>query len=109
MDDSTQQNAALVEEASAASEAIVGQATQLANLVARYRVAEQFTAAARPAPAEKTAPKPKAKAVPPLERRSGKRPWSPGNGAPAGKEPVPAAAPAPKAAAGGSDNDWDEF
>jgi methyl-accepting chemotaxis protein len=40
MDTTTQQNAALVEEAAAASRAIVEQTHSLAALVARYRVAE---------------------------------------------------------------------
>jgi PAS domain S-box-containing protein len=103
MDDTTQQNAALVEEASAASEAIVGQATQLANLVARYRVAEEFTAAIRPARAEKPT-------APAGERRSGKRPWSSRGGAPAAKAPAAETAPVAKAAAGGGDDgEWDEF
>jgi methyl-accepting chemotaxis protein len=38
MDTTTQQNAALVEEASAASQAIVEQTHSLSALVARYRV-----------------------------------------------------------------------
>jgi methyl-accepting chemotaxis protein len=51
----TQQNAALVEEAAAASESIVGQAAHLAALVARWNVAdanvrEMATPAARPVP-----------------------------------------------------------
>jgi methyl-accepting chemotaxis protein len=41
MDDVTQQNAALVEEASAAAQALTEQATNLLRLIARYRVADQ--------------------------------------------------------------------
>ena len=53
MDVMTQQNAALVEEASAASESIVQQAEQLAELVARYDVE---VAGARDVPAVRQAP-----------------------------------------------------
>jgi methyl-accepting chemotaxis protein len=106
MDDATQQNAALVEQASAASEAIVGRAAELANLVARYRVAEELTAAARPA----RAGKPPAAATPAADRRSGKRPWSSRGGAAATKAPVAEAVPVAKAATGGGDaREWDEF
>jgi methyl-accepting chemotaxis protein len=41
MDETTQQNAALVEQAAAASQAIVGQATELVELIARYRVTSE--------------------------------------------------------------------
>ena len=54
MDVMTQQNAALVEEASAASESIVQQAAQLAELVARYDVEGE---GARGVAAGKSAPK----------------------------------------------------
>jgi len=54
MDTTTQQNAALVEEASAASQAIVEQAQGLNGMIARYNVGE--AAAARPAAARRAAP-----------------------------------------------------
>jgi hypothetical protein len=44
MDTTTQQNAALVEEAAAASQAIVEQTHSLSGLVARYRVAHLASA-----------------------------------------------------------------
>ena len=40
MDDVTQQNAALVEEASAAAQALTEQASSLTQLISRYRVGE---------------------------------------------------------------------
>jgi methyl-accepting chemotaxis protein len=46
MDEMTQQNAALVEQASAASEAIVKQAIHLSDLVAHYTVVEDAGAVA---------------------------------------------------------------
>jgi methyl-accepting chemotaxis protein len=63
MDDNTQQNAGLVEEASAASEAIVEQASQLASLVDRYRVQEEGSSTPRPVR---------------IDRRGSQRPWSAG-------------------------------
>ena len=104
MDDATQQNAALVEEASAASEAIVGQATRLANLVVRYRVADELALAARPAPSKETA----ATSTAPIERRSGKRPWSSRAGATLETAPVDGA-PLVKAVGGRDEEHWDEF
>jgi PAS domain S-box-containing protein len=69
MDDVTQQNAALVEEATAAAHALTEQATNLTRLIARYQVGEDSAgkiprAAARPA------------AVPPVERRAPTRPMA---------------------------------
>jgi methyl-accepting chemotaxis protein len=116
MDEMTQQNAALVEEASAASEAIVGQATQLADLVARYRVAENLAAAGQPAgrPARVKSPPTRAPATaagrkPATDRRSVKRPWSSRSGAPAEVATAKAEAPVAKIARNGPDDEWDEF
>jgi methyl-accepting chemotaxis protein len=61
MDETTQQNAALVEEAAAASQAIVEQAQALAGMIARYDVGEVEMSSAKNAAAE---------------RRSQQRPWS---------------------------------
>jgi methyl-accepting chemotaxis protein len=94
MDETTQQNAALVEEAAAASESIVGQATHLAALVARWDVA-----AAKPA-------------MPPSEERRGaKRPWKQAAKAPATAQtlPAPQASAARRPVAAGSDPGWKEF
>jgi methyl-accepting chemotaxis protein len=94
MDQTTQQNAALVEEASAASQAIVEQAQALNGMIARYNVGGEN---ARPA----------AKAATPgVERRSPARPWK-NRAAPAAGTAKPAAPPARVAA--GSDSEWKEF
>jgi methyl-accepting chemotaxis protein len=83
MDETTQQNAALVEQAAAASQAIVEQAQNLDAMVARYQVGGD----APPPPARKPWVKPVAKAA---------------------ARPVPAPSRAPRSAAGG-DSEWSEF
>ncbi len=97
MDSVTQQNAALVEEASAAAQSLTNQATRLAELIARYRV--DGAGAAAPAPAVADA------APVRVERRAAKRPWSKAPSKPATAAP-PAAEPV---AAGGNDEDWQTF
>jgi methyl-accepting chemotaxis protein len=100
MDQVVQQNAALVEEAAAATENLASQARSMADAVARFRLD-----VARPAAAEKPAPRPvAAKPAPKL---------SP---APARRAPRPAAlpkeAPAPKPAAhaeASADGEWKEI
>ncbi|HET7810432.1 MAG TPA: methyl-accepting chemotaxis protein [Steroidobacteraceae bacterium] len=93
MDETTQQNAALVEEAAAASQAIVEQAQALNSVVARYNVGDTDGGRVVARNEART------------ERRSGERPWS-GRKA-QGKVAVAASAAAPKAAAGGGE--WTEF
>ena len=116
MDELTQQNAALVEQATAASQAMVEQVSGLNDMLARFDVgaadAVLVGAARTLAAAEPDAPR-----VQPTrsERRSASRPW-------AGRKPAaPAAAPkrsatasAPKlaavaAASSGDDAEWQEF
>ncbi|HWS69835.1 MAG TPA: methyl-accepting chemotaxis protein [Steroidobacteraceae bacterium] len=107
MEGTIQQNAALVEEAAAASESIVGQAGHLAALVARWDVAdvnvrEMATPAAKPVP------------PPPVERRSAKRPWQQAAKAPATKPAAKAPAtsqtvPSSRPTAAGRDGGWKEF
>jgi len=89
MDETTQQNAALVEEAAAASQAIVEQAMTLNTLISRYNVGVVET---------------RARASAPAERRTKERPWG-NRAAPANA----AAVPARRAAAGGADGEWSEF
>jgi len=67
MDDVTQQNAALVEEASAAAQALTEQASSLTQLIARYKVGEGAEEAHR-APAAPARPKAVA-STPAVERR----------------------------------------
>ena len=114
MDEMTQQNAALVEEASAASEAILTQATHLAQLVARYAVTNDAAVAnARPpaaAPAERLTPT--------RAQRAGaaSRPAFGSDRSSDGRRLAPAAPAAPsgpakarKVAGGAADGEWDEF
>jgi len=77
MDAVTQQNAALVEEASAAAQALTEQAAHLSKLISRYHVGDAATGggaavAADRAPAT-TVMKPRSPAP---ERRAATRPWS---------------------------------
>jgi methyl-accepting chemotaxis protein len=109
MDEMTQQNAALVEEATAASQSMANQARELNKMMNRYRIdhAHQLASATPAAPRAAAAPKPVQ-----VERRSASRPWS-------GKAPAnPAAAADPtsdagntRKVAGGATNDaeWQEF
>ncbi len=82
MDDVTQQNAALVEEASAAAQALTEQASSLTQLIARYRVGEGAADEAQP-----QAPRALPAAAPAVERRAPTRPMT------GKKRPVPAAVP----------------
>jgi hypothetical protein len=101
MDETTQQNAALVEQAAAASQAIVEQAQSLNEIISRYQVGEE----------------PAAASASPVERRAPSRPWTAGATPPAAK-PVRTAAGAAaaskaaaprKAANAGADTEWKEF
>lgn len=113
MDEMTQQNAALVEEAAAATQALSSQAVELTQLLSRYRVGDAAAAppsrsAARPAAAQPAAAQPAARrpaSVGTKERRSSARPWS--GTTPTDKTAAQAAAPAHKAAAG--ERAWNEF
>ncbi|MEA3181278.1 MAG: methyl-accepting chemotaxis protein [Gammaproteobacteria bacterium] len=105
MDEMTQQNAALVEQATAASQSMADQARDLTKMMERYEVGDSdvaSTAAARPAA--------KVAAMP--ERRSPNRPFS-GNPQPAAKPAAAESHEAPagrrKAVANGGDADWREF
>jgi len=109
MDAMTQQNAALVEEASAAAQALTEQATKLTQLIARYRVGEGsaeivLRATGRPA------------AAPAVERRDSKRPWSKpvagkSESASTVRSPVNKRAVARMAASSGAsgDTEWKQF
>jgi methyl-accepting chemotaxis protein len=91
MDDVTQQNAGLVEEAAAASEALQSQAAKLAELVSVFRLDDRAPAAAPAAPVRA------AKAVTAL----------------AAPKPAPVAKPAqaraPAKAKAGAADEWEEF
>jgi methyl-accepting chemotaxis protein len=90
MDQVTQQNAALVEEAAAAAAGMQDQAGQLSQLVRHFRLAEARTAAAERAGAHAASPRPAA----PANRIA----------APAARPSARRAATAPKAA-----EEWEEF
>jgi methyl-accepting chemotaxis protein len=99
MDEVTQQNAALVEEASAAAQALTAQAANLTQMIARYQVGEGSAdeaprAAARPPAAARL-----------VERRAPTRPLT-------GKKraaPSAAAAAPQRSASPGGDEQWKEF
>jgi methyl-accepting chemotaxis protein len=112
MDDLTQQNAALVEQATAASKTMADQAKGLGDILDRYELDEMTQAPAPVAREASTAPR--------IERRGPNRPWSKKTAArtqPAsqasGSRPEPAAASAPRpalAATSGQDSsEWQEF
>jgi methyl-accepting chemotaxis protein len=106
MDEVTQQNAALVEQASAAAESMREQTLDLTLAVAAFKVGK---AAAR-APAgsgAQAAPKKKAPARPPLERRGPNRATNVAR-LPANAAKAKSASAASKAAAGGEEQ-WEEF
>jgi methyl-accepting chemotaxis protein len=106
MDDVTQQNAALVEEASAAAQALTEQASSLTQLIARYRVGESAqTGEGAVQGAPRTAARPATPAATPaVERRAPNRPMT------GRKRPVAASIVAmPARAAAGDDEQWKDF
>ncbi|MBS0373714.1 MAG: MCP four helix bundle domain-containing protein [Proteobacteria bacterium] len=103
MDEVTQQNAALVEQAAAASQAIVEQAKDLTDVVGKYQIGESSL----PVSAPRSDAKPPARGMSPAERRSAARPWTKKAASPGAKN---APAPAARTAAGGAgEADWQEF
>jgi methyl-accepting chemotaxis protein len=104
LDEMTQQNAALVEEASAASQSMAGQARSLIDLMGRYQVPAEATAAAVAAASQADAPR--GAAAPKAERRSPVRPWSSGERK---ATALSRARSGGAAAAGGGDAEWKEF
>jgi methyl-accepting chemotaxis protein len=102
MDQATQQNAALVEEAAAASESMEEQANHLTEIMEFFRLQET---AATSTP-ERIAHTPPAA----VERRATERPWS---GTPSARPKTtssPAKVPAQRVAvAGGDGKEWEEF
>ena len=123
LDQMTQQNAALVEESTAAAASMRDQAQRLAEVVSIFNVGAVAVrapaparAAPRPAPAAAPRPAPAAKAA------LGSRPPATGAAKAAAPAPTPRLAakappaaslapapPAPRAPSGGSDDDWESF
>jgi methyl-accepting chemotaxis protein len=105
MDEMTQQNAALVEQATAASQSMADQARDLTKMMERYQVGESSAAgssASQPVAASRVASQ--------LERRSPNRPFLGKAGARAASvESHEAPMARPKAAANGGDADWREL
>jgi hypothetical protein len=121
MDELTQQNAALVEEATASSQAMADQARELNEMMSRYRTSGDVGLSSRSSShaAADAAPTVSATAdgATAADRRSKSRPWAKRTAAAglaaAAAAPAPAPAPAPRkqaaAAGAGSDSDWQEF
>jgi methyl-accepting chemotaxis protein len=111
MDELTQQNAALVEQATAASQAMAQQAGELNEMMGRYRLADSLSAAVSSrrntsAAASGAAPA----AAPRAERRGANRPWSGRRASkPASSEEAPPAPMDSRKASAGGDSDWQEF
>ena len=106
MDNVTQQNASLVEEAAAASEALQSQAAKLAELVSVFRIDNRAPATASPAPV-RAEPVMAALAPPPAVKPGAAR-----LNVTARPDPVVKAAPARPAAkvpATTAGDDWEEF
>jgi len=105
MDEMTQQNAALVEEAAAATQALSSQAVELTQLLSRYRVGDMAEAPPSRSTARPATTRPES--VGGKERRSPARPWS--GTKPTDKTAAPAATPAPKATAAAGERAWNDF
>jgi len=113
MDELTQQNAALVEQATAASQAMAQQAGELNEMMGRYRLADRFVATPA-APAVRKSPVARSAASSRTERRGTSRPWTAPSATPAAfmTELPAAAAPArsdARRSVPGDDSDWQEF
>jgi methyl-accepting chemotaxis protein len=104
LDELTQQNAALVEEASAASQSMADQARGLNQAMQKYRVDGSQQVVATQAAPTVTAAAPAAGArAATAERRKPSRPWA------APKTAARAATPVAAPAIGGADPVWKEF
>ena len=108
MDEMTQQNAALVEEAAAASESMSDEARALNNLMSSFQLPNDTQSVVQSVPPA-TLPQPQSS-----ERRSASRPWTdsqPTQAQPGQTQPTPTTQPARKmvAAGGGGDDEWEDF
>jgi methyl-accepting chemotaxis protein len=114
MDELTQQNAALVEEATAASQAMASQVRGLHDMLERYRVSDSATGAAESSFAPTTwQPEPPTAAATAAraERRSAQRPWADKSkaGADAAGGGSAAVTRNPTRAGSAADAEWREF
>ena len=106
MDEMTQQNAALVEQATAASQSMADQARDLTAMMDKYHVSESSGGMS-----VSRAPAPKAEVKVMAERRGPSRPFSAKPTVPKAPVSRPQEVPAApsRAAANGNDADWREF
>jgi methyl-accepting chemotaxis protein len=113
MDEMTQQNAALVEQATAASQSMADQARDLNKMMSRYRIDEAAAAGwvASPAQRANVAAAVATGNAPKAERRAAGRPWSKAPSRAAAAAEVSADAVAHKKVVGApsNDSDWQEF
>jgi methyl-accepting chemotaxis protein-1 (serine sensor receptor) len=116
MDQATQQNAALVEQMAAAAGSLSGQARELVQAVAVFRLAQGSAmpaAAARsasPAPAPAPAPRPvPAPASRPVQAKVAPPRPAAAKAAPSLSPPVPPKPAAAKPAKAGGEDDWESF
>ena len=111
MDEMTQQNAALVEEATAASQSMADQARDLNQMMSRFRIDQTHQAAAPAATPAARANVVIAKASK-AERRAGSRPWVKASAkvaAPSGNSAGDAGAPRKGIGTATTDTEWQEF
>ena len=104
MDQATQQNAALVEQMAAAAGSLSGQARELVEAVAVFKLAQGASGQWSAAPAHKPVAAPAPRPAAPRPSLGAKKPAS----APASKPAASLSAPKPMAAADGQ-GDWESF
>jgi len=104
MDQATQQNAALVEQMAAAAGSLSGQARELVEAVAVFKLAQGASGQWSAAPAHKPVAAPAPRPAAPRPSLGAKKPAS----APASKPAASLSAPKPAAAADGQ-GDWESF
>ena len=115
MDKSTQQNAAMVEEAAAAAESMNEQARSLTELVSFFRVGDQGPPSEAPPPVKRGKPAPQAKAAPQPQAKGARdvRPAAKERPAAAGAKPNGHSAKNGngngKGNGGGDDSEWVQF
>jgi methyl-accepting chemotaxis protein len=121
MDELTQQNAALVEQATAASQAMAEQVRGLNEMLARYRIAETALNSTTNNTASYASGPAATQRAEPAARRAGARPWadkaSAGKAGRSGSAATavadvalsPARQAVARATGNGADSDWREF
>jgi methyl-accepting chemotaxis protein len=112
MDELTQQNAALVEQATASSQAMADQARELNEMMNRYRVQKDGQSSASGTPVSSRAPTlgESATGAAAAERRTGSRPWQKrGAAVPASKTQTAPAVSHKHSNSSVTDSDWQEF